>query len=272
MLLAGLVVAVAIGYVLAVAGLYLVQRSLLYLPDRTRPELGALAALGAREVRFATSDGLDLLAWHLPPRDGRPLVVYFHGNGGHIGYRSNRLRRFAEEGVGLLLVEYRGYGGNRGAPSEDGLYRDAAAALDFATGELATPAARLALYGESLGSAVAVWAAAHYPAAALILEAPFTRLADAAGHHYPWVPVGLLLRDRFDSLARIASVKAPILIVQGEQDRVIPVRLGRALLAAANEPKEGWFPPEAGHENLAQFGVLDVLFDFLGRRVGPPRP
>ena len=247
--------------------LYFGQRSLLYLPDRTRPRLGPLAEVGFREITLTTADGLSLLSWYRPPREGAPVVAYFHGNGGNLDHRLNRMMRFAQEGLGVLLLEYRGYGGNPGAPSEAGLYADAAAALNFLSQE-GIPASRLVIYGESLGSGVAVHVAAGREIAALILEAPFTRLADPAAYHYPFVPVSLLLRDRFDSLSAIGRVRAPILVLHGERDRVIPVRFGRALLAAAPEPKEGWFSPEAGHEDLARFGALDAVFDFIARRVG----
>lgn len=267
-LLVGGLAAILLVYAFLVGGLYLAQRSLLYLPDRTRPQLGPLAELGYREITLTTEDGLSLLSWYRPPHDGAPVVAYFHGNGGHLGYRGNRMMRFAQAGLGVLLLEYRGYGGNPGMPSETGFYADAAAALDFLTRQQGIPANRLVLYGESLGSGVAAHMAAGREIAALILEAPFTRLADPAAYHYPYVPVSLLLRDRFDSLAAIGQVNAPILVLHGERDRVVPARFGHALFAAAPEPKEGWFPPEGGHEDLARFGGLDIVLDFINRRVG----
>ena len=267
-LLIGALAGILLAYAAVAAALYLGQRSLLYLPDTTRPRLGPLSELGFREIVLTTTDGLSLLSWYRAPDPGAPVVAYFHGNGGHIGYRADRMMRFAEQRLGVLLLGYRGYGGNPGTPTEAGLYADAEAALDFLRAE-GVPANRLVLYGESLGSGVAVHMAAGREIAALILEAPFTRLADAAGYHYPFVPVSLLLRDRFDSLPKIGRVRAPILVLHGERDQVIPVRFGHALFAAAPEPKEGWFSPDAGHEDLAHFGGLDAVFDFLKRRVGP---
>jgi hypothetical protein len=263
----GGVAALLLIYVLVVAGLYLGQRSLLYVPDREHPPLGALAELGVREITLTTADGLSLLSWYRPPPDGAQVMVYFHGNGGHLGYRTDRMARFAQEGLGVLMLEYRGYGGNPGTPGEAGLFADADAAFDFLSRQ-GVPDNRLVIYGESLGSAVAVHAAAERKVAALVLEAPFTTLADAAFYHYSFVPVSLLLRDRFDSLSAIARVTAPVLILHGERDRVVPIRFGRALLAAAHEPKEGWFSPDAGHYDLRQLGALDAMFDFLARRVG----
>jgi uncharacterized protein len=256
-----------VGYAALVGGLYLFQRQILYHPGRTRPELLGLEQLGVRETQLSTEDGLSLLSWYLPPRPGRPVIVYFHGNGGHIGYRAERLLRFAREGYGVLMAEYRGYGGNPGTPSEAGFYADGRAALAFLDREgVATN--RLVLYGESLGSGVAVALAVEHEIAAVILEAPFTSVAEVAQCHFRYVPASRMLIDRFDSLSRIGRLEAPLLVLHGERDRVIPVRYGRALLDAAPEPKEGWFAPEGGHEDLARYGSLDVVVAFIDRRLG----
>ena len=256
-----------VAYAALVGGLYLFQRQLLYLPDRTRPELLGLEKLGVREVTLTTEDGLSLLSWYLPGHPGRPVIAYFHGNGGHIGYRAERLLRFAQEGFGALMAEYRGYGGNPGTPSETGFYNDGRAALAFLAREGVAPS-RLVLYGESLGSGVAVALAAEHEIGALILEAPFTSVAEVAQCHFPYVPASRMVIDRFDSLSRIGRVKAPILVLHGERDRVVPIRYGRALFDAGPEPKEGWFAPEAGHEDLARYGSLDVVVAFIERRLG----
>lgn len=266
MLYVVLAVAVA-AYGTLVGVLYVFQRNLLYFPMRDRPELGALAELGVREVEIETADGLSLLAWYSPPRGGRPVVAYFHGNGGHIGYRADRLRDFAREGYGAVMVEYRGYGGTPGAPTEDGLCADGAAALDFLRLE-GIPPTRLVLYGESLGSGIAVVLATRHDIAGLILEAPFTSVAEVAQYHYSFVPASALVRDRFDSLSKIGEVKAPILVLHGERDRVVPVRFGRALFDAAPEPKEIWLSREAGHEDLARFGAFEAVLRFLERHIG----
>jgi len=255
------------GYAVLVGGLYLFQRQLLYHPDRTRPELLGLEQLGVREVTLPTEDGLSLLSWYLPPRPGRPVIAYFHGNGGHIGYRAERVLRFAREGFGVLMVEYRGYGANPGMPSEAGFDADGRAALAFLDREGVAPN-RLVLYGESLGSGVAVALAVEHDISALILEAPFTSVAEVAQSHFRYVPASGMVIDRFDSLSRIGRLKAPLLVLHGERDRIVPIRYGRALLDAAPEPKEGWFAPAAGHEDLARYGSLDVVVAFIERRLG----
>jgi fermentation-respiration switch protein FrsA (DUF1100 family) len=257
----------AVAYAALVGGLYLFQRQLLYFPDKAHPELFGLQQLGVREVTLSTEDGLSLLSWYVPARPGRPVIAYFHGNGGHIGYRVERLLRFARGGFGVLMAEYRGYGSNPGAPSEAGFYADGRAALAFLDRE-GVAADRLVLYGESLGSGVAVALTVQHEIAALILEAPFTSVAEVAQSHFPYLPASRMVVDRFDSLSRIGKVKAPILVLHGERDRVVPVRYGRALFDAAPEPKEGWFAPDAGHEDLARYGSLDVVVAFIGRHLG----
>lgn len=256
-----------VAYTALVGGLFLFQRQLLYHPDRTRPELLGLEQLGVREAILPTEDGLSLLSWYLPAQPGRPVIAYFHGNGGHIGYRAERLLRFAREGYGVLLSEYRGYGGNPGIPSETGFYIDGRAALAFLAREGVAPN-RLVLYGESLGSGVAVALAVEHDIAAVVLEAPFTSVAEVAQSHFRYVPASRMVIDRFDSLSRIGRLEAPLLVLHGERDRIVPVRFGRALLAAAPEPKEAWFAPEAGHEDLARYGSLDAVVAFIERRLG----
>lgn len=262
------------GYLMLVAALYIMQRQLLYLPDRSIPNRMASGVPEMSEVRLHTDDGLDLLAWHRPAAQERATILYLHGNGGHIGYRGNRVRPFIDAGFGVLLVEYRGYGGNPGRPSEQGLMSDARAALAFldTTG---APLAATVLYGESLGSTVAVAIAAEraavgQPVAALVLEAPLSSVSDVAKYHYPWVPVRWLLKDRFEAAARIAGVDAPVLIIHGEADEIVPIRYGRALFEAAREPKEAAWIPNGGHEDLADFGLYRIVFAFLARRLSEP--
>ncbi len=261
-----LVGAPLIAYLAVLLFLFAFQRQLLYFPDASRPFLAGLPLIGVREATLYTADRLPLLAWYLPPPEGRPVILYFHGNGGNLAYRATRLMRFARDRYGVLMPEYPGYGGNPGGPSEAGLYAAAAAALDFLRQE-GIEGRRLVLYGESLGTAVAVEAATTAEIAALVLESPFTSIAAVAQHHYPYVPATLLVWDRFDTLSRIGGVKAPILFLQGGSDRVVPPRFGQKLFDAAPEPKERWVAPDAGHENLAEFGALDAVVDFIARHL-----
>ncbi len=261
-------VIVLVAYVGVVGAMYLLQRSLMYFPAQ---DLGTPLAEGVPElgvVRLRTDDGLDLVAWYKPAAKADGVtVVFFHGNGGHIGHRAARTRAFTEAGHGLLLVSYRGYGGNPGKPTEAGLFADSRAAYDFLVDE-GVPPVRIAVIGESLGSGPAVYLAAERQVGALLLEAPFTSAGDVGQRAYPFLPVKLLIRDPFDSLSRIADVRVPLLIVHGERDEVVPVELGRRLFEAANEPKRGIFLPGAHHNDLDAHDITGLELEFLAEYLG----
>ncbi|MEE8202279.1 MAG: alpha/beta hydrolase [Alphaproteobacteria bacterium] len=252
------------GYAALVGALYLGQRRMMYFPDASVPSPAMWGVPEMQPVALDTADGLRLLAWYRAAAEGRPTLVYLHGNAGHIGYRGEKVRAYLDAGYGVLLLSWRGYGGNPGSPSEDGLYHDGRAALAFLAGE-AVPPARVVLYGESLGGGVAVQMASEQRVGALVLEAPFTSLADVAARHYWYVPARRLVRDRFESIAKIARIGAPLFIFHGEEDRIIPVALARQLFAAAAEPKEARYFPAAGHNDLYDHGAAQAVLDFLGR-------
>ena len=258
-------------YLLFTLGLFVFQRSMLYFPDASVPVLEASGIGDMEAVTLTTSDGLGLLSWYRRAAPGRPSLVFFQGNAGNIEHRGFKVRSFLESGLGLLLVGYRGYGGNPGKPSEEGLYRDGRAALAFLAADGVAPD-HWVLYGESLGTGVAVQLASERagesPVGALVLEAPYTSIAEVAGHHYPFVPAGLLVRDRFDSAAKIARVGAPVFIFHGDRDRTIPMRFGKDLFEAAAEPKESLWLKGASHNDLYEYGASQAVLDFLGRRFG----
>jgi len=258
--------AVAAAYVTVLLVLFLAQRTLLYPAGTVPPDIDAAGLTGVVEaVHVTTSDGLRLLAWYRPPRsDGGPIVIYLHGNAGTIAHRGPAIRPLTDAGYGLLLVEYRGYGGNPGRPTEAGLYTDARAALDFVDA-MGIGAGRQILYGESLGTGVAVQMAMERGAAALVLASPYTSIADVAGGKFPFLPVGWLLLDRYDSLAKIGRLRLPILVIHGGRDRTIPAALGRALYDAAVEPKTLRLVPEADHNDLNRFGAPATVLEFLVR-------
>lgn len=255
-------------YVGIVGAMYLLQRKMMYLPVQDMPPPAAVGAGDMAVVHLHTADGLDLVAWYKPAAaEDRSEIIYFHGNGGNISHRAEKIRPLLDAGHGVLLVSYRGYGGNPGQPSEAGLIADGRAAYDFLIARGVAPE-RIAVIGESLGSGVAVAIAAEREVAAVMLEAPFTSAADVGQRAYPFIPVKLLIKDRFDSLSRIRAIDAPLLIVHGESDEVVPVALGRRLFEAAAEPKQGVFIPGAGHGNLELFGLLRYELDFLAKHVG----
>jgi fermentation-respiration switch protein FrsA (DUF1100 family) len=259
---------IALGYGVLVALTYFFQRSMMYFPDNAVPNRAMAGVPDMDEVRLATADGLELLSWYKPAaKEGGATIVYFQGNGGNIELRGSKARTLIDAGLGVLLVGYRGYGDNPGRPAEAGLYADGRAALDYLAGRGVAPAS-IVLYGESLGSGVAVQMATERRPGALILEAPFTSAADVGASAYPFLPVRLLIKDRFDNLAKIGTIEAPLLVLHGEADRVIPARHGNTLLAAANEPKEDLFIPGADHVDLFAYGAAPVVLDFIERHLG----
>jgi fermentation-respiration switch protein FrsA (DUF1100 family) len=248
-------------YVAIVGLMYVAQRALMYFPEsvRTAPDVAGFPA--AKETLLTSADGTRLIAWLVPPQENRPVFLYFHGNGGSLRYRVQRFRNLTADGSGLVALSYRGFGGSDGAPSEEGILADAAAAYAFARARY--PDARLIVWGESLGTGVAVAIAARNTVDAVILEAPFTSTADIASASYPFLPVSLLMKDQFHSDRRIAQVKAPILILHGRRDRIVPFAYGERLFALASEPKR-LVPFASGeHENLDAHGAQAAVQDFL---------
>ncbi len=260
--IARVAVILVIGYGVIVALAYLFQRSLLYFPGGALPAPARAGLAEMASMVLTTEDRLSLVAWYKAPAAGAAVIVLFHGNAGTIADRAFKARPLLDAGFGLLLVEYRGYGGNPGSPSESGLYADGRAALAFLDG-LGIGADRIVLYGESLGCAVAVELAAARPFAALVLEAPFTSIPDVAAGHYPYLPVRWLAKDRFASIAKIGRVQAPLLLIHGERDNVVPIRFGRRLYEAAPEPKRALFLATAGHNDLYNHGVAAAVIEFL---------
>ncbi len=251
-------------YALCLLGLFIKQRDIVFHPPEERADLAAADAVGLlQEVAIRSADGLDLQSWWAPSRraDGR-TIIYFHGNAGHRGDRVVRVRPYLAQGYGVLLVGYRGYGGNPGKPTEQGFYADARANLAFLAAQGVAPA-RTILFGESLGTAVAVQMATEARYLAVVLEAPIASVRRSAAVRYPLFAIDAIVLDKFDSLAKIDRIGAPLLVIHGEQDRVTLVKFGRMILAAAREPKQGFFPPAAGHGDLMEHGMPERVLAFL---------
>jgi uncharacterized protein len=231
-----------------VALVYVAQRLLQYFPERRRTAPAAIDLADAEEVVLDTADGERVIVWHVPPRNGHPVFVYFHGNGGSLRWREERFRDLIQDGSGLVALSYRGYGGSSGRPTEKGLIEDAKATYAFAAARY--PAERLVLWGESLGTALAVALAADNSVGRLVLEAPFTSAVDVGAQHYWFIPVRLLMKDQFRSDLRIGKVRAPVLVVHGQNDTVVPISLGERLYGLARMPKRFVRIPSAGHNDL----------------------
>jgi fermentation-respiration switch protein FrsA (DUF1100 family) len=228
---AGLVLLVVV--IVLLTALWLLQRRLIYFPDTAVPPAGSVLP-GVQEITLQTEDGLTLGAWHVTPAgaDRGITVLVTPGNAGSRALRAPLARRLAAKGFAVLLLDYRGYGGNPGSPSEDGLIADARAARAYLL-DHGVPAQRMIYFGESLGAAVATRLAAEQPPGALMLRSPFTSLAAVGSRHYPLLPVRLLLRDRFPVTELISQIRVPTAVIYGSADMVVPPEQSVAVAAAA---------------------------------------
>ncbi|MSP51026.1 MAG: alpha/beta hydrolase [Alphaproteobacteria bacterium] len=260
---------IAAGLFVAYAGVvalaFAFQRGLQYFPDRVQPSPATAGVPEMAVVETRAADGVRLVGWYRAALGQSPTIVYFHGNGGNIADRAATVRPWLDRGIGVVLFNMRGYGASEGSPSEAGWFADGAAALGFAQAQGVAPE-RIVLFGESMGSGVAVKVATEVDIAALILQAPLTSAVDIAAHHYRFLPVRWLMKDRYESIARIGALRAPLLIVHGEADDIVPVGSGRALLAAAPEPKQGVFIAGAGHNDVPFKGGTEAALRFLVAR------
>lgn len=238
------------------------QRRLIYLPDQRLAEPKDFWVEDMRVVKLHTKDGLILNAWYKKAQALKPTLVFFHGNGGHLGYRGPLIRPFLDKGLGVLLVSYRGYGGNPGKPTEDGLYSDAEAAMAFLFKQ---SVACIILYGESLGTGVAIHTANRYPIKALILQSPYNSLTDVAKYHYPLLAPNWLLVDRFESDTKIKHIKMPVLFMHGRRDLIIPLALALRLYRLTPTPKSIKIFEHQGHNDLPVDGIVKTVMAFIER-------
>lgn len=248
---------------------YVFQRRLIYFPDQRTPTLAAYQAKDMSLVSLHTKDNLILNSWYKPAINNQPTLLYLHGNAGHIGYRMPLVRQFLNAGLGVLLLEYRGFGGNKGMPTEEGLYEDARTALNYLHQQGINPK-HIVLYGESLGTGVATQLAAEHPVGAVILQSPFTSMASLARYHYPW----LILKpwDHFNSLNRIKKIHTPLLVIHGKKDQIVPFAEGLTLYNEANEPKKLLVFDDKHHNDLWEADefpqeIIHFIFKAVNKQV-----
>ena len=261
--------------------LRVLERQLIYFPSSLPREMPPpdLPHGTAEDAYFTTEDGVTVHGWyvtaHDAPEGSRAVVVHFHGNAGNILDRADHVDALAARGVDVFILSYRGYGKSEGEPSEAGLYEDAEATYAYLVGERGIEPSRVVPYGQSLGSAVAVELATRHPVGRLILESPFTSAPELGRRFYPFLPDFIFdrLEHRFDSLSKIGRVRAPLLVIHGEQDEIVPVEMGRRLYEAAPEPKEWYAIPHAGHNDTPWVGgdaYYDRIAAFARRAAAEP--
>jgi fermentation-respiration switch protein FrsA (DUF1100 family) len=257
-----LLIVVSAGYVCGLIVLFFAQRAVLFpVPTSARTAPQAAGFPEAEEHILTTADGEKVIVWHVPAKPGRPVVLYFHGNGDYLAGFFGRFRDLIADGTGIVALSYRGYAGSSGQPSERGLLQDAAAAYAFTAARYS--ADKIVAWGFSLGTGVAIALAAEQPIGKLILESPYTSIVDVAASAYWFAPVRLLMRDQFRSDQRIAQIRVPLLVMHGALDPTIPVTFGERLFALANEPKRFVRLARGGHNDLDNFGAIEIARNFI---------
>lgn len=262
-----LLIVVSVAYACGLVVLFLVQRSFLFpIPTAARTTPQAAGFPEAEEHLLTTADGEKVIVWHVPAKPGHSVLLYFHGNGDFLAGFFGRFRGLIADGTGIVALSYRGYAGSSGQPSERGLLADAAAAYAFTT--VRYSADRIAVWGFSLGTGVAVALAAEAPVGKLILEAPYTSIADVAASAFPIFPVRLVIKDPFHSDQRIGRVNAPLLVMHGVRDATIRIAFGERLFALAQEPKQFVRFIDGGHNDLDAYGASATARQFINAAKG----
>ena len=233
-------------YFLVLVFLYFYQRNLLYHPNENNYS-GDKISVDIEKVKIQTADNIELLGWyHEKNLKDYKTLVYFHGNAGSLENRIHKLNHFQDMNINFLIIAWRGFNGNKGKPSERGLYVDGKSAIDWLK-KKGVDEKNLILYGESLGTGVATHLAQNKNYAGVILETPFTSMVDAAKNFYPYIPINLLLKDKFENFKKVKNINTPILVMHGEVDQIVPFSMGKKIYEIANNPKYSYFTKYDDH-------------------------
>jgi len=241
---------------------YMTQRQLMYFPTLERVSPEEVGLFDVDEITLLTNSNVKLTSWYGRSSDGKPTVLFFHGNGGAVSHREHRFRELMAEGYGVFVLGYPGYGGNEGQPSELSFREGSMLSYEYLRNS-GIAAGDIVIYGESIGSGVAVQLAASVRARGLILEAPMSSTIDVAREHYPYLLVSLLLKDTFQSVDYVEHIDMPLLVLHGDRDQIIPIRFGRKLFARARDPKTFIELKGAGHNNLHLYSAKEAAREFI---------
>ena len=242
------------------AGGCMIERGFIFFPKREVVQTPADEGVPFEDLYLSTPDGTVINAWFIPSPGSKKVLLWFHGNGGNLSHRVVQLRMLHDAlGMNILMIDFRGYGRSEGVVGEEGTYQDALTSYDYLLTRPDIDPEAIVIYGQSLGAAVATELAVQRKEAGLILEAPFTSIRDMAKITFPWLPIGRLLSTRYDLLSKINRVQAPLLLIHGDEDEVVPYAQGRRVFEAARPPKEMYTVQGAGHNNLYRVGGLLYL-------------
>ena len=242
--------------------LFIFQRNLMYHPQENN-YFGDKLEVEIEKVNITTIDNINLLGWfHKKDLNKFKTIIYFHGNAGTLDNRIHKLNHFKNMKVNFLIIAWRGFSGNQGSPSEKGLYIDGQSAVNWILKQ-GVLEENIILYGESLGTGIATEIAQHKSFAGIILETPFTSMINAAKEFYPYIPVNLLLKDKYENFKKIKNINSPILIMHGEKDTIVPFSMGEKMYQLANEPKYFYFTKHDDHMMVYNEPMLKTLKDFI---------
>jgi len=257
-----IVIGILVIYTSLLVLLFIFQRNLMYHPDENN-YFGDKLEVDIKKIKINTSDDIDLLGWfHKKDLKRFKTIVYFHGNAGSLENRIHKLNHFKDMDVNFLIIAWRGFSGNKGKPSEEGLYIDANSTILWLK-NLGLTEKDIILYGESLGTGVATEIAQSNGYAGLVLETPFTSMVEAAKNFYPYIPVSLLLKDKYDNQKKIKNINIPILVMHGEVDQIVPFRMGKKIYEIANQPKYSYFTKFDDHMMEYNEKLLFALKAFI---------
>jgi uncharacterized protein len=256
------IIVLSLIYLFVLVFLFFFQRSLLYHPNENN-YFGDKLKVDVEEVQIRTSDNISLLGWfHKKDLNKFKTIVYFHGNAGKLENRIHKLNHFKDMDVNFLIISWRGFSGNSGKPSEQGLYRDGKSAIDWLK-NMGLTEKDIILYGESLGTGIATQIAQNKKFAGLILETPFTSMVDTAKNIYPYIPVGILLKDKYENEKKIKNINMPVLVMHGEADQIVPFKMGKKIYEIANQPKYSYFTKNDNHMMEYDENLIFALNSFM---------
>tara|TARA_E500000331_G_scaffold356790_1_gene416275 strand:+ start:139 stop:963 length:825 start_codon:yes stop_codon:yes gene_type:complete len=248
-------------YFLILSFTYIFQRNLLYHPNENNYS-GDELLVSVEKVVIKTSDNIELISWYHKKNENYKTILFLHGNAGTLENRIHKINHFKHMKVNFIILAWRGFSGNKGKPTEDGLYEDARSAIKWLKSNN-TFEDDVILYGESLGTAVAVEVAQNKNFAGVILESPFTSMIDAGKNKYPFLPIKFLLKDKYESVSKIKNIKTPILIMHGKKDDLVPFAMGKKMYETANEPKYSYFSDYDNHMMNYDENLLKVLNEYI---------
>ncbi|MEO6563302.1 MAG: alpha/beta hydrolase [Nitrosospira sp.] len=271
-MLFSLTIMAAIAYGALALVIFIAQPGLIYYPETGRHIIAApdYVGLAYEPIEISTADGETLHGWFVPAPAAKGTMLFFHGNAGNISHRMEYLLMFHRLGYNTFIFDYRGYGQSSGSPSESGTYLDAQSAWRYLTEAKGIPPARIVLFGESLGGAVAAWLAMNEKPGALVLASVFTSVPDMAAKIYPFLPVRLLSRFDYNTIEHLQSVTCPVFVAHSPQDDIVPFAHGRALYQAAPEPKQ-FLELQGGHNSgfiFMQEDWMKALGKFIDTSLG----